>query len=104
MRIRRYYKKGGKYPYTWSDEYLAEMQKKLGRDKAERIDNASYEILLESPQEEREWFDDCCLRIINNPRWYLDHLESLPTFYVKMENIFGKVGEKPKDLNTENSE
>ena len=90
MKIRRYYKKGIKYKYTIGDKYLSELIDKYGEEKAARIDNARYEILLESTKEEKSWLDDCCSRILQNTRWYLDNLDKIPTFSVKWKGLFPK--------------
>jgi len=84
MRIERFYRKGLKYPYTVSEKYYKQLQKE-GR---EYIDNALQGIVLESDEEEREWFFDCCQRVINNPRFYLDNLDRLCTFRVGIKKIF----------------
>jgi len=95
MKIRRYYKRGQKYPYTISETFLKELTDTKGSERADYIDNASYEIILENIEEEKDWFNDCCIRIINNPRYYLDNLDKLPTFRVAYSRIFD---EKPKDI------
>jgi hypothetical protein len=88
MRIRRYYKKGVNYNYTISEEFLKKMTTDLGKEKTNKLDNASYELILDNEEEERAWFYDCCNRVINNPRWYLDNLDYLPTFRVKYKQLF----------------
>lgn len=88
MRVRRYYKKGVSYPYTVSEEYLVELVELKGEEEAARIDNASYELILDTEEEELSWFYECCARVYANPRWYLDNIEFLPTFRVKKGNIY----------------
>ena len=90
MKIRRYYKKGVKYKYTICDEYLKTLIKEKGVEEANRIDNASYELLLTSKEEMNDWFNDCLNRVITNPRFYLDNLDSLMTFKVRIQDIFPK--------------
>lgn len=87
MMLRRYYKKGVKYKYTISDSYLEKLIVDRGIDEATRIDNASYDIILDSG-EEKVWFDDCCNRIMQNPRFYLDNLDKLATFKVNYTKMF----------------
>ncbi len=96
MHIRRYYKKGRDYNYTINEKFLQEMKDKMGEERANHIDNASYEIILDTVEEEKQWFNDCCLRVIENPRYYLDNLDSLPTFKVAFSRVFDD--EKPKDI------
>lgn len=88
MRIRRYYKKGIMYAYTISDEYLERLKEEKGEMIAAKIDNASYEILLDTLEEERAWFFECCSRVLNNPRWYLDNADMIPTFKVHHKQLF----------------
>jgi hypothetical protein len=88
MKVRRYYRKGVEYKYTWSDEYFERMLSEKGEKEAFRIDNASYEIILESEEEEREWFFDCLQDVLGNTRWYLDNLDRIPTFKVNIKRIF----------------
>tara|TARA_Y100000310_G_C20694785_1_gene824824 strand:- start:3433 stop:3717 length:285 start_codon:yes stop_codon:yes gene_type:complete len=90
MRLRRYYKKGVKYKYTISEKYLSYLIERYGDEKAARIDNASFEIILESIEEEKAWLEDCCARIIANTRWYLDNLDKLPTFTIHKKALFPK--------------
>lgn len=85
MRIRRYYKRGTSYPYTYSEEYLAKVVEEKGEIEAARLDNASYEIILETIEEEENWFNECLARVYENPRWYLDNIDFLPTFKVHAE-------------------
>lgn len=88
MFLRRFYKAGTNYKRTYTDKYIAELIEKLGEEEAMRIDNATYALVLESKEEEKSWFFDCCHRIIANPRWYLDHLDNIPVFRVKIKEIF----------------
>ena len=88
MRIRRYYKKGVSYNYTISEDFLKKINVELGVGRASKIDNASYELILDSEEEERAWFNDSCNRVIANTRWYLDNLDYLPTFRVNLTRLF----------------
>ena len=90
MRLRRYYKKGLKYRYTISEDYLKKLQEKKGKEEANRIDNASYEIILDTKEEQRKWFFECLYRVRCNPRYYLDNLDSLYEFKVRIKDIFDK--------------
>lgn len=95
MKIRRYYKKGIKYKYTISDEFYQKLILEKGQEVADKIDNADKEIVLQSPEEEISWFNDCCNRVRARPRWYLDNLDWLPTFTVNITDIFPhKISEK----------
>ena len=87
MKIRRYYRRGQKYDYYIRDEYYEVLIKKYGVEKAEIIDNAELDIVLE-PEEQKSWFDDCCNRILENPRFYLDNVEKLATFRVQKRNVY----------------
>jgi len=91
MRLRRYYKKGMKYPYTISEEYLAKLINTKGLEQANKIDNASYELILESDEEQVSWFTDCLIRVIKDPRYYLDNLNNLYEFKVKKRVINAKL-------------
>lgn len=82
--------KGGNYPYTINDEYLKKLVFDKGEVEAGRIDNASYELILQNEEEEKSWFFDCLQRVIDNPRWYLDNLQYLSTFRVHITKIFPK--------------
>jgi len=88
MMIRRYYKKGVKYPYTICEDYLSTLVTERGSSEANRLDNASYEIVLTSLEEQKDWFFDCLQRVISNPRYYLDNLDKIPTFKVRIKEIF----------------
>jgi len=88
MRIRRYYRRGEAYKYTISDVYYDKLIKKYGIDKASMIDNASYDIILDNDEEEKNWFFDCLSRVQSNTRWYLDNLDYLPTFKISIKKIF----------------
>jgi len=88
MMIRRYYRKGVKYNYTICNDYLQKLIGERGQDEASRLDNASYEIILQSKEEQLDWFNDCLRRVIKNPRYYLDNLENIPTFKVRIKEIF----------------
>ena len=83
--------KGVEYKYTWSDEYFQRMIREKGEKEALRIDNANYEIILESDEEERSWFFDSCNRVLENTRWYLDNLDRIPTFRVNIKKLFPKI-------------
>jgi len=91
MYLRRYYKKGMKYKYTVTEAYLFELIDTLGESEASKIDNASYEIILESPEEEKAWFFECLERVRRSTRWYLENLDAIPTFKVNMSKIFPKM-------------
>ena len=91
MRLRRYYKKGVDYKYTISDAYLDKLTERDGFEKARRLDNASYEIILDTDEEQISWFNDCLKRVMSNPRFYLDNLEFLPEFKVRKKVIYRNI-------------
>ena len=88
MRIRRYYQKGVKYPYTISQEYFERLLEERGEDVACSIDNAHLEIVFDDEEEEREFFFECLRKVYENPRWWLDNLENRPEFRVNITRIF----------------
>ncbi len=90
MRLRRYYMKGVKYPYTINDSYLKKLVIEKGEVEAALIDNANYEIILESEEEEKKWFFECLQRVQNNTRYYLNNIDKLPVFKVHIRKIFPK--------------
>jgi len=90
MYIRRYYKKGLKYPYTVGEEYKKKLIEDYGEMRADLIDNADEEVILEGSEEELEWFNDSCERVIANPGFYLANLDKLLTFRVKIQEIHPK--------------
>ena len=90
MRIRRFYRKGVPYKYTFTDEYYDKLVLEKGLQEADRLDTAEKEIVLESDEEEREWFFDCLNRVIANPRYYLDNYDKIPTFNINIKKIFPK--------------
>ena len=96
MILRRYYRRGQKYDYTISDEYLEELKNNVDypEERIMKIDNASYDIVLQTPEEEYEWFMDSCNRVLANTRWYLDNVDKVATFRVNYSRIFP---EKIKD-------
>ena len=97
MNIRRYYGKHNRNRHQWFpeihnlDDYLTQMAT-LGYDNdgAMNVDTADYEIII-SDDEANSWYFDCLQRVIDNPRWYLDNLETLPTFRVDIMKIFPNV-------------
>ena len=95
MIVRRYYKKGFPYKYTINKKYLKKLREEKGEEEASRIDNASYEIILTTKEEQRKWFFECLYRVRCNPRFYLDNLDLLCEFKVNIRDIFSN---KTKDL------
>lgn len=97
MKYRRYYDKRNRARHHWFpelhdiDDYLAAMER-LGYDQeqAMSIDTASYEIILDD-DEATGWFFDCLRRVHDDPGWYLDNLDSIPTFRVDIMKIFPNV-------------
>lgn len=87
MKLRRYYRRGIKYPYTVSKAYLNKISEEKGALEAHRIDNAEYEIVL-SEGEQKSWFFDCLRRVMSNPRFYLDNLEFLSEFRVNYSVVY----------------
>lgn len=47
-------------------------------------DNKLYHFM--SKQEEKEFFDEVCYRVVHNTRFYLDNLDSLDVFRVSFIN------------------
>ncbi len=90
MKLIRFYRAGIKYGRTYTTEYINQLRKQVGEKEARQIDNANYALLLDSLEEEKAWFFDCCQRVIANPRWYLDHLDQVTVFSVKIKEIFPK--------------
>lgn len=88
MYLRRFYRRGLKHKRTYTDEYIQELIERLGEEETLNIDNAEYAIVLETPEEEKSWFFDCCQRVISNPRWYLNNLDKLQVFSVHIKHIF----------------
>lgn len=96
MKIRRYYNKNVKYERKYYPK-IHDMEEFSKRISSERLvseedvmlfDNAEHTIELESEEEEATWFFDCLDRVYRDPRWYLDNLDKLPTFKVRIEKIF----------------
>lgn len=94
MKFRRYYDPKKEYDrYIFPelnqfDEYLTAMTAKgYSQEDAVNIDNAEYEILLDE-EEQANWFFDSIDRVLQNPRWYLDNLDYIPTFVVDIKKIF----------------
>lgn len=87
MRLRRFYRKGTKYPYYIPDEKIAEYEE-TGEKEIEFLDNAEYDILL-TKDEQPTWYLDSLIRVYNNPRQYLDDLDLISTFLVGWNN-YGK--------------
>ena len=67
------------------------MIEEKGEEVAIRMDNASYDIVLESDEEERSWFFDSCNRVLNDTRWYLDNIDKIPTFRINYSKIFPRI-------------
>jgi len=88
MRLVRFYRAGIKYGKTYTDDYINKLKEQVGDEEARNIDNANYALVLESLEEEKSWFFDCCQRVIANPRWYLNHLDELTVFSVRIKEIF----------------
>ena len=88
MFIRRFYKAGTKYKRTYTNEYIQNLIEQVGEEEALKIDNATYALVLETKEEEKSWFFDCCSRVLRNTRWYLDNLDDIPTFRVHIKDIF----------------
>jgi len=94
MKMVRFYRKGQRLPYTVSEKYYKQLQK----DGREFIDNANYAMVLESDEEEKSWFFDSLRRVYENPKYYLDNLDSCMTFRVSIGKIFpNKIKSKKSD-------
>lgn len=82
MYIRRYYPQGNKYEKTYTDEYFQEMIVKYGIERAINLDNAEYEFVFESTKERKDFLNSSYDKVIQDTNFYLDNLESIPTFSV----------------------
>ena len=82
MIIRRYYPRGFKGK-TYSEEYLAELEKKGVR--TDLIDTARTEFVL-SREEQEEAYARCENMVLHHTRWVLDNLEHLSEFRVNWCN------------------
>lgn len=87
MQYRRYYPKGSKHNYVISNEQYADMIKKHGEDYAMSHDNASFEIFPETDEEAKELYFQSCQRVIDNPSFYLENLDKIPTFRVRLRKM-----------------
>jgi hypothetical protein len=88
MEIRRYYKKGVKYPYYIDDGILEDMRNDFNDIEASALDNAESEIKL-STGEQVTWFMETLNNILDNPRYFLDNLDYIPEYQVNWNN-YGK--------------
>jgi len=58
------------------------------------------EILILHKSEHESWYNDCLLRVIDDPRWYLNNLDFISSFKVSWLR-YGKKnfkGSKPKGI------
>ena len=94
MKLRRYYRKGTKYPYYITDKKIEELRRTYTEEELDALDNAEYDMIL-SPSEQESWYIDCIIRILANPRKYLDELDLVPSFRVNWNN-YSKRYEKNK--------
>jgi hypothetical protein len=83
MHLRRFYKKNQHYDYKIPDEELYKIKKERGEKHSNKLDNASYEIILDNKEEETIWLNETCNKIISNPLYYFDNLDKLTTFRLK---------------------
>lgn len=88
MKFRRYYLKGVSYDRVMSEEQFNEIVRNEGIDVAMMQDNAHYDIKFDSDEEMIDYYNDSCLRLINNMRWYLDNLDKVPTFEVEKRKVY----------------
>jgi len=61
--------------------------------KASNLDRENKLWLFMNKEDEREYFNEICDRIIRDPRFYLDNLERLDTFVVSFIH-YGKSRKK----------
>lgn len=88
MKFRRYYLRGVSYDRVMSDKQFEEIKDRDGIDVAMMQDNAHYDIKFDNDNEMIEYFNDSCLRIMNDTRWYLDNLDKVPTFQVEKRKVY----------------
>lgn len=88
MKYRRYYPKGSKRKYVNSQEEFEQMVETYGFEAAVELDNAEIELKPETDEEHRELLFVSCERVLNNTRFYLDHLDIVPTFKVNIKKTF----------------
>lgn len=113
MNIRRYYRKGVKYPYTFMpnindyQQFIFTCHDKGYDDrKIDEIDNAEIEFIL-TVEEQLSWYRDCMYRIMTDTRYVLDTIEFAPEFKVGWENYHKKKNRKVykgKDYGSSNIE
>ena len=90
MKYRRYYSKGSQQKFVNSDEEFEKMVDTLGFETAVELDNANIEIIPETDEEHKELFFESCDRVLRDTRFYLDHLDIVPTFVIKVKKVYPK--------------
>lgn len=101
MKLRRYYPRGSKQKYVISDAQFDDVVERCGPKVALERDNASFEIIPDDIDEAYELFNDCCNRVIENPKFYLENLDKIPTFKIRYRDlylIFDRNDKKTKTL------
>ena len=90
MEMRRYYKKGIKYPYYVTETKINELRDKgFDEEYIDNYDTAEQEIVL-NVNEQATWYTDCLIRVLANPSIYLDNLDMLAEFKVNWNNYSGR--------------
>ena len=87
MIIRRYYNRQRRYPYTFHPEVktwheLIDMAGKNPDVDFEGLDNAEYEFILSSDEQDA-WWGETMQRVMLNTRYVLDNLDSFFVYNVR---------------------
>lgn len=101
MNYRRYYPKGSKRKYVLNDEQFDELVKLHGFETAVDMDNACIDLVPENDEEALALFNNSCRRVLDNTKFYLEHLDKIPTFSFKYSILYEKMDKdslKPKTL------
>ena len=107
MYIRRYYRRGITKDKSLTEDYFRLLVEQKGLDYALSQDTANLEFIFESKQERDDYVQASYWRVINDPAFYLEHLEEIPTFNksgkiydydIFCYNLEGAFINKPKDL------
>lgn len=88
MKFRRYYLKGASYDRVMSEEQFQALISSHGLEYAMEEDTAHYDIKFDSDEEMIEYFNESCLRVMNDTKWYLNNLDKVPTFDIRNSKVF----------------
>lgn len=100
MILRRYYRKGIKYAYYYkphiqSYHELLQYAKDHPQSPVMDYDNAEYEYILSSEEQDSFWLQGIKL-VMTRTRWVLDNLDDIPEFKVRW-NYYGSKNSKRSD-------